>query len=118
MGIRQIFRFLHHDNVVSPYEAVNPGKHSSNVLPACLLSTWAEACAFFFTILIACLQIVQEAITGASLTLEGSLPFSSPIPASLFFCCFWFRKVFLEAGILTEFNLRVTVDVDLEFKFV
>ena len=35
-----------------------------------------------------------------TLTLDGILPFSSPIPAAWFFFCSCFLRVFLEAGIL------------------
>ena len=38
--------------------------------------------------------------TFYTFTLDGILPFSSPIPAAWFFFCSCFLRVFLEAGIL------------------
>jgi hypothetical protein len=46
-----------------------------------------------------CLQVWPSKLT---LFCEGSLPFSSPMPAATFFFCCSFLMSFLEAGILTS----------------
>lgn len=60
-----------------------PGKQMANVEVGCLDSKCVLASIFFFVALISVAQIVHLAIVSVALTLAGSLPCSSPIPAAL-----------------------------------
>jgi len=61
-----------------------PGKHAANTKVGCRDSAWLLASVFVFVSLISCEHCVHLIMTVGGLTRLGSLPCSSPIPASLF----------------------------------